>query len=235
MPPVLSLFPKVTPSAGAESLIQAVTPDGPQPIVVVQRYGQGKVAALFTDSLWRWRLSMQESKPYQRFWDQLLTWLSPSEEAVSTQLLELMVNRSQVYLGEQVLLSARFGEESATQETAVVECKIRTPDDRVVPFKMEKQAVVTATGKSFPGFGLPFAAQAPGLYLAGGFRPTGAQIPGRTSGGGHHGLLLHLERDHAIVRCANLAFHNRGFCVALSPETRAQEHLLAEIDLRHVG
>ena len=36
-----------------------------------QRYGQGKVVAVFTDSLWKWKLHPQayRSKPYQRFFN----------------------------------------------------------------------------------------------------------------------------------------------------------------------
>ena len=42
-PPVLSVFSGVSLSPGAETLVEAITPTGPQPIIATQRYGQGKI------------------------------------------------------------------------------------------------------------------------------------------------------------------------------------------------
>ena len=57
IPPILSLFTGGTLSPGATTLITAETPGGRQPVLVIQKYGQGKVAAILTDSLWRWQLA----------------------------------------------------------------------------------------------------------------------------------------------------------------------------------
>lgn len=173
IPPVLSLFPNASISAGAEALVAAQTPEGAQPLVVVQRYGQGKVVAILTDSLWRWQLSpnANKTKPYQRFWDQLLSWLSPTEKELAPEQLEIFADREQLYLGEEISLSARYGrktdaENAQNQQEPVVNCMIKTPDNRTIPFPMAKQNVTTAGGKAFPGYGIKFKAEQPGLHKA---------------------------------------------------------------------
>ena len=173
IPPVLSVFPNASLSAGAEALVAAQAPEGTHPIIVVQRYGQGKVVAVLTDSLWRWQLSpnANKTKPYQRFWDQLISWLSPTENELAPEQLEIFADREQMYLGEEVSLSARYGrktsaENQENQPEPVVNCQITTPDNRTIPFSMARQNVTTAGGKTFPGYAVKFKAEQPGLHKA---------------------------------------------------------------------
>jgi len=72
IPPVLSVFRGGELSLGSETLVTAQTPQGDSPVVVTQRFGQGKVTAILTDSLWRWQLDPEAGKnqPYDRFWTQ---------------------------------------------------------------------------------------------------------------------------------------------------------------------
>jgi hypothetical protein len=168
VPPVLSIFPDATLSAGAESLVTAKTDKGPTPMIVAQRYGQGKVIALYTDSLWRWQLDPRanETQQYQRFWEQLMVWLSPSEKEGTTQKLDIFADKEQMFLGEQVEISARFTDSKGESlQNAVLNCEITTPDKRTIPFVMNKQQVIAA-GKSFPGFATKFTAEASGLHQA---------------------------------------------------------------------
>lgn len=59
---------------GAEVLAQ--TPSG-RVLLAVQTFGEGHSAALASDSLWRWKLSLpSDSKKSEVFWQQLLQWLS---------------------------------------------------------------------------------------------------------------------------------------------------------------
>ena len=53
LPPVLSVFTGVTLSGGAFALAEAQTDSGTHPLLVSRIYGQGKVLAVLTDSLWR--------------------------------------------------------------------------------------------------------------------------------------------------------------------------------------
>jgi len=166
-PPILSYFPDVAISAGAETLVAASGSGGPQPIIVTHRYGQGKVVAVFTDSLWKWQLSpgARQSQPYQRFWNQLLMWLSPSAEELDAHEIEVFSDKEQLYLGERIEISARLGgKEEDADSIGAVRCEIITPDKRQIPFTMDSQHVVTPSGKSFPGYAVRFTAQTPGLH-----------------------------------------------------------------------
>ncbi len=165
IPPVLSLFTGFTLSPAAETLVTADTPGGPQPVVVTQRFGQGKVTAILTDSLWRWQLGPEsgKAKPYERFWTQMISWLLPREDAGDGVRLELFADRDQLFLGENIELHARLGAENAPKADSV-EAKITLPDKREIPYRMAPQLVTLPSGKSFPGYGLPFSATQPGLY-----------------------------------------------------------------------
>ena len=165
IPPVLSLFTGFTLSPAAETLVTADTPNGPVPVVVTQRFGQGKVTAILTDSLWRWQLGPEsgKAKPYDRFWTQMISWLLPREEALDGMRLELFADRDQLFLGESIELHARLGSENAPKPDSV-EAKITLPDKREIPYRMAPQLVTLPSGKSFPGYGFPFFAEQPGLY-----------------------------------------------------------------------
>ena len=95
IPPVLSVFPDVVPAPAARVLVAAKTAEGAYPLILSQEYGQGKVVAIFTDSLWKWQLSPEDIKnrPYQRFWDQLISWLSPKNEKTTEKELEAFVDK----------------------------------------------------------------------------------------------------------------------------------------------
>jgi len=165
IPPVLSVFTGFTLSPAAEALVTADTPQGPQPVVVTQRFGQGKVTAIMTDSLWRWQLGPEagRAKPYDRFWKQMISWLLPREEALDKVRLEIFSDRDQLFLGDPVELHARLGGENAPKAD-LVEARITLPDKREVPYRMSPQLVTLTSGKSFPGYGFPFTPEEPGLY-----------------------------------------------------------------------
>jgi len=177
IPPVLSLFTGFSLSPGAETLVTAETPLGSQPVVATQRFGQGKVTAILTDSLWRWQLGPEagRARPYERFWTQLISWLLPRQEALDGMRLEFFADRDQICLGESIELNARFGTENAPKPDGV-EAKITLPDKREVPYRMTPQLVSLPSGKSFPGFTVSFAATQPGLYNVSG----SANVKGQT-------------------------------------------------------
>ena len=162
---MLSVFTGFTLSPGAETLVTAETPQGPQPVVVTQRFGQGKVTAILTDSLWRWQLGPEagKAKPYDRFWKQLISWLLPREESLDKMRLEVFADRDQLFLGEAVELHARLGGENPPKVDAV-EAQITLPDKREIPYRMAPQLVTLPSGKTFPGYALPFTADQPGLH-----------------------------------------------------------------------
>ncbi|MBN1557479.1 MAG: hypothetical protein JW951_04965 [Lentisphaerae bacterium] len=165
-PPVLSVFPDAAVKAGTRVLVTAETPDGAQPIIVTERYGQGRVAAVLTDSLWRWQLGTAPGpeRPYQRFWDQLIAWMIPEEQEREGPRLDLVADREQVFLGEPVLLSARARDGGPA--LSAVACEMTRPDGRTAPYTMEAREIGTASGDAFAGYELAFSAEQPGLYTA---------------------------------------------------------------------
>jgi hypothetical protein len=169
MPPVLSYVPGVELTPGAQALATASDGGSVHPIIATQRYGQGKVIAILTDSLWRWSLSIgtASTKPYGRFVEQLMVWMSPAEDAIQAAKVELFSDREEVYLGETLDLSARLGRKlNMDRADTQVTCAITDAEDRTLPFSMQASEVVTSSGTSFPGYISTFKADQPGLYTA---------------------------------------------------------------------
>lgn len=168
IPPVLSAFSGAKLTPGAQALVEVATPAGALPLVATQRYGAGKVAVVLTDSLWRWQLGPEaaKSKPYQRFWTQLVAWLLPQQEDLAKDKLELLAEREELYLSESMELHARNIREDRPPPAGGMKCVLTFPDKRQLPFEMTPKQVTTPSGKVFPGFALPFTAETPGLYQA---------------------------------------------------------------------
>ena len=158
-PPILSVFSGVELAAGAVALAETETG---APVIAAQRFGQGKVAAVLTDSLWRWQLEPGAGGAYEKFWAQLLDWLTPSKEETTEALLDLFADVEQLFRGDVITLQARVSDPTVT----AVACEIHAPDGRQITFPMTPQAVVTSTGRSHPGFGLEFTTQEAGLHRA---------------------------------------------------------------------
>ena len=167
IPPVLSVFPGAQLTPAAKALVTADTPQGRQPILVSQPYGQGKVVVLLTDSLWKWQLHphARDAKPYQRFWDQLVAWLLPEKEAVDKDRIDLFTDRDALAIGEEVNISARLGEGAPGESRpAELRCEVTRPDGTKAPFTMRQEVVTTASGQAYPGFATRFQATTPGLH-----------------------------------------------------------------------
>ena len=166
-PPVLSVFTGAKPDAGSSVLVTATLDGAAHPLVVTRRYGQGRVVAILTDSLWRWKLQPDASKPYDRFWTQMMGWLMPKQEAVAAYDITLASDVEQTYLGETVNLNARLGGTQGRNRTgASLTVEIETPDGRKIPYPMAAQPITTGAGETLPGFALPFEAKLPGLHRA---------------------------------------------------------------------
>jgi len=167
LPPVLSVFGGATLATGASALLAAEAAGQTAPLLVVQRYGEGKVAAVLTDSLWRWQLDPGPGRPYAVLWNQLLHWLSPYESEVAPYEIELTTASEQAFLGEALALEARIsGAGGAAPEPTATVCEIETPDGRRLPLEMPRQTVQTATGQRLPTYRTEFTPDMPGLHRA---------------------------------------------------------------------
>lgn len=167
LPPVLSIFPAASLTPGASTLVTTLEKTGARPFVIVQSYGQGKVLAILTDSLWRWQLSGSKKNPYQRFWNQILVWLTPSEEELEPMKLDLFGDAERLCLGDTIDLNSRLGGyEDVPQKALSVTCNVQCPDKRQIPFVMTAKNVTSSTGKTYPGFAFTFTPRDHGLHTA---------------------------------------------------------------------
>ena len=167
IPPILSLFTGAHLSAGATTLVEAQSPQGAQPLVVVQKYGQGKVAAILTDSLWRWQLNPGEHQPYGRFWGQMIDWLLPVEVELDKYELDLFSDSDQLFMGESISLKARLstGDTPAPANTKVV-CEMYGPGDRRIPLTMTRQTATGGTAKNYMLYAVEFTPEIAGMFKA---------------------------------------------------------------------
>jgi uncharacterized membrane protein len=168
LPPVLSVFPAQTPSPAAVVLASVQTEAGMQPLIAMQRVGDGKVVMILTDSLWRWQLEPGREEPYARFWDQLLNWLKPSELELAPFTLDLTAATDRSYLGEKLALTARVGGgHDAALADEQVSCVVQRPDGRRIPFVMSRQQEGdAATGRQHPVYGIEYDTDVPGDHVA---------------------------------------------------------------------
>lgn len=166
VPSVLSLFQGVTPSAAARVLVEAQTANGPQPMILAQDFGQGKVVAIFTDSLWKWQLSADalKTQPYSRFWHQLLSWLSPKADKMDGKVWDIFLDREECFLGEEIEVTARWAGSGDPPAGIAVNAEITFPDKRTIPYTMESRMDQAIEGKVVPAYSVKFKGEDPGMY-----------------------------------------------------------------------
>ncbi len=166
VPSVLSLFHNVKPSAAARVLVEAKTSNGPQPMILAQDFGQGKVVAVFSDSLWKWQLSADalKSRPYPRFWHQLLSWLSPKADEMDGKVWDIFLDREECFLGEEIEITARWVGADRPAAGTVVNAEIIFPDKRKIPYAMESSMDQAIAGKVVPAYSVKFKAEEAGMY-----------------------------------------------------------------------
>jgi uncharacterized membrane protein len=167
LPPILSVFTGATLSGGAFTLVDTPTESGRQPVLVSRVYGQGKVLAVLTDSLWRWVLQPGDEKPYPKFWRQIIQWMSPSEGDLDKYHLELFTDAGTISVGDPAILQSRLViPPTETRKTWKVTCEITTPADRIIPLAMKGSSIQASGGAEIPGYVAEFAPSEPGNYKA---------------------------------------------------------------------
>ncbi len=92
------------PKPGADVLLEhpgMQAPDGPMPLVVLGRYGAGRVLFLATDDTWRWRRHTGEYL-HDIFWVQLARSLVGRSDGSRDHRLRLATDRKRYALGDRV-------------------------------------------------------------------------------------------------------------------------------------
>lgn len=112
-PAATVLATRLTLGSGADKL----------PVIVMQRYGAGKVWYHATDETWRWRFRQGDTY-FGRYWNQVIRFLSRSSQAGQSRTAELLVDRKEYEQGETVRLT------------------VRLLDDRIVASQPDEVAVI---------------------------------------------------------------------------------------------
>ncbi len=117
------------------------TPDEkaePLPLLVAQRYGEGRVVALATDSTWRWRMRGKEEE-HAKFWRQLLLWSAKFDELLEGELAVEM-DRSRFATDESVEFRALYRPKPDEDATGFkVRATIVAPDGSREPVDMSDE------------------------------------------------------------------------------------------------
>ena len=118
--------------SGAQVL--AAHPVTQQPILAVQKYGNGRVAAFCTGGSWQWRMSVStESEIQEKFWRQLVRWLAVG----SKENVTIALDRDIYAKGEPVILRATvLGTSLEAVNDAKVKATFRDPFGNVEELDM---------------------------------------------------------------------------------------------------
>ncbi len=118
--------------SGAQVL--ASHPTTQQPILAVQKFGNGRVAAFCTGGSWAWRMSVStESEIQEKFWRQLVRWLAVG----SKENITIALDRDIYAKGEPVILRATvLGQSLDAVSDAKVKAKFQDPFGNVEEIDM---------------------------------------------------------------------------------------------------
>ncbi len=170
-PPLLSINDSQGVAPIAEVLMQAVTLNSPKPLVVTMRFGQGKVVAVMSNTLWRWRLAATQlgsgQSPYDAFWTQLMDWLIPKEqEKQNIDRLELYPERSGYVLGEKPEIRALLRTIDKKPLPATIPLRVKTPDEKSFDYIMKAAELTLPDGKTVKGYSAEIEPNVPGIFVA---------------------------------------------------------------------
>lgn len=102
------------------------------PVLIVQNYGEGKVAAIATDSTWKWAFAENISM-YQTFWGQMVRWLCSADKKPKegTNHLLIYTNKDYYEPGEIIhIMASAYDKEYRRYDKANINCQISTPSNK---------------------------------------------------------------------------------------------------------
>src|SRR5206468_2129225 len=104
-----------TPSLKPGAIVFASHPlrtgsHGKLPVIVMQRFGSGKVTYHASDETWRWRFRTGDLY-FGRYWVQVIRYLSRSKLLGKDRAAELTMDRKVYKTGETVEIRLRFLDE----------------------------------------------------------------------------------------------------------------------------
>ncbi len=123
--------------SGAQVLSQAMDRLGGQaaPLLITQFAGAGRTALQASDETYRWASVLGNDLYYQRYWGQMLRWLSRGKLNNQGEELELVVEPKQANVGQPIRFQVTLnGEAAQVVDTADVELSIeaRSGQDKTI-------------------------------------------------------------------------------------------------------
>ena len=171
-PPLLTCNTADSVASAAEVLLQTEVGGTLRPLIVSMRFGQGRVVAVLTDTMWRWRLAAKgwasDRSPYDTFWTQLMDWLIPKEQDKQNgNRIELFTERTTYVLGEHPEVRAIVRTPvSGVPLPASLPLRIRTPDEKVFDYVLRTTTLQTPGGKAVNGYRAEVEPNVPGVFVA---------------------------------------------------------------------
>ena len=145
MPLLTSINYLGAPKAGAQVLAEKPQDryGEAEPLLIVQRYGKGRTAALATSSTWRWQMLLEAGDyRHERFWQQLARWLAAS----APETVDVDVGQSAIDVGSEAELSVKVYDDTfGPVEGAVVEGVLTGPEGRAQPLRFDEALARSGT------------------------------------------------------------------------------------------
>ena len=138
------------------------------PVLAYERYGRGRTMAITTATTWRWQmLKPHEDTSHERFWRQILRWLT----ANTPTPVEILLERNHFSTGDDVKVRTRvYNQGYGPASDTTVWLKVTDPDGAVQDLQM--QADIAQAGD----YVAALTASKPGVY----------QMEASSSGALHH-------------------------------------------------
>jgi hypothetical protein len=149
-------------------LMEVVADGQARPLVVVKQQGEGRVAVVLSDTLWRWRVAAPgwtgRNSAYDTFWAQMLDWLVPDQEGLqSGGRIELTTDRPFYREGDKAWVQAEWiGKGAAPFQS--MDAFVRTPSGKRSPVRIQPAVWLNPDGRRLTGFRGVAAADAAGVY-----------------------------------------------------------------------
>ena len=119
---------------GAIALLDATTANHTEPVVAWQRYGQGQVLGIATNTLWKWAAQGHARRAlFGRFWRQAVRGLTKKQEGGS--LLGIRWNQEHYRPGEQAVVEVRLREPGGTGALRLVSTLTTASGEKEVSLK----------------------------------------------------------------------------------------------------
>ena len=171
-PPLLTANVGAGASANAEVLMEMQIGDKRAPLIAAQRFGQGRVVCVMTDTIWRWRLAAKtwsaDKSPYDTFWTQLMDWLIPKEQDKgNSNKIEIFTERTNYLMGERPEVRAIVRLVDATSKPpASLPLHVTTPDGKTFEFTLKPAKLPTTGGGQIDGYRAEIEPNVPGVFVA---------------------------------------------------------------------